>query len=195
MVEMIFRESLSIFQLLIITTLTAIGIFIWAFYRQIRSYLKDLTQSPSIVVCGPKGCGKTSMVKWLTGGEVLSNPIEDHLNVGYLEDGNKKIQIIDGVAIKNIEQLKKLNCRSIIYIFDPSPNSDPVNEQIKDFERVKKTFKNIEILPFINKIDVANRKKLNEIESKVKNFYKISIKTADGLDGLKKNILSAVIKI
>jgi len=186
---MLFKESFSIFQLIITTIVTAVLVFIWAFHRHMRKNLEELVKLPTIVVCGPRTSGKTSFVKWLTGSEVLSHPIEDHLNIGYLQDGEKKIQVLDGIDTKNIEQIKKLNCKLVIYIFDPSPSSAPVSEQIEEFEKIKKAFKNIQILPLINKIDIADKEKLNEIESKLSRLHRISMKASDGLDRLKTEIL------
>lgn len=193
MVEVIFEESLPIFQLMTTTVLISVGIFIWIFYKHIRRYLENLMQSSSIIVCGPKKCGKTSLIKILTKNEVLPDLVED-LNISYLEDGGKKIQIVDGITPKNIKQLKRLNCKLIIYVLDPSPNSISIKEQIKDFEKVERVFKNVKIIPVINKIDIADGKKLNEAKRKIKKFYETSLKTTDGLDELKKIVLSSETK-
>lgn len=186
---MIFEESLPAFQSMGVMILVAVGIFIWRFYLFKNRHLNKLTKIPSVIVLGPKSSGKTSLIKKLTKNKVLSDPIADSLNISYLKDENKKFQIVDGTP-RNIKQFKKLNYKSIIYVFDPSPNSISIKEQIKDFEKVKKSFKDAKFFCVINKADISDGKKLNRIKNKTTRFYIISAKTGDGLGELKGDILS-----
>jgi nucleolar GTP-binding protein len=186
---MIFEESLSLLQSITVAILIAVGILIWRFHVFKKKHFKHLTEIPSIIILGPESSGKTSLIKKLTKSEVFPDPIEDHLNIAYLENGGKKFQVVDGdITPRNLEQLKKLNYKLIVYVFDPSPNSIPIEEQIKNFEKLKKFFGYAKIFPVVNKTDIADGERLNKIKNEIQNFFKISVETGDGLEQLKKTL-------
>jgi GTP1/Obg family GTP-binding protein len=187
--KMIFPESLSLIHSIAVTSIILIIIFVWRFTIFKRRYFNHLIQVPSILVLGPKSSGKTLLTKELTKSEVFPDSMTDHLKLSYLEDGNRRFHVIDG-NLENIERFKSFNNKAVIYVVDPLNPSFP-EEQMNEFEKIKKTFSNAKFFPVINKIDMADGKKLKEIR-KNKDFYLVSAKTGDGIEKLREDILSYI---
>jgi len=190
---MIFEQSLTIFQSITIVTIVAVGFFLWRFYVIRKKYLNRLIQFPSIIILGDRFSGKTSLARVITRNESLAYPLEDGLGINYLKDGNKKVQIIDAnVTPEEVERLKKLNVKSFIYVIDASSNSDSFGNQIKDFEKFKETLNGVKSFVVLNKIDAAEKQKIKKIKDKFKNVYEVSTKTNEGLEDLRKSVLSSL---
>jgi GTP1/Obg family GTP-binding protein len=190
---MLFEQTLTIFQSIIIITVAAVVIFFWRFYVLRKKFFNRLTQLPSIVVLGDRFSGKTSLARAITRNESLVHPLEDGLGINYLKDGNKKVQIIDAnVTPEEVERLKKLNVKSFIYVIDASSNSDSFGNQIKDFEKFKETLIGVKSFVVLNKIDAAEKRTINKIKDNFKNVYEVSTKTNEGLEELRKSVLSSL---
>ena len=100
------------------------------------------------------------------------------------------VQIIDSpryLSKEDIEALKPL-INSIIYIFDVSKNSLPIETQIDFFHKLGNFFEHSLILPIINEKKKADKLKLRELRKRLSNdIPRFSIK--DGNTKLLRNLL------
>ena len=131
---------------------------------------------------GPKSAGKTSFMKEMTD----ESHREGDFNVGRSD----KIQFIDPHNFnvnKNSHLIKmnKFNNKSIVYMFDISPYSESIKKQIKDYEKVKKTFDAINHVIVANKMDIKDDKKLKQIKDNFDSVHAISITKGKGMDKLR----------
>jgi GTP1/Obg family GTP-binding protein len=190
---MIFEQSLTIFQSIIVMAFSAFLVFIWRFYVFRKNSLNALTQLPSIIVVGNKLSGKTSLVRAITSNEPLKHPLEDDLGINYLKEGDKKVQVIDAnVTTEDLERLKRFNLKSFIYVFDASSDPESFKNQIKDFEKFKEIFSGVKSFVVLNKIDLVEKREIKKIKDNFQNVYEISTKTNKGLENLKKSVLTSL---
>ena len=188
---MIFEQPLSIpFAVAFITivSMISVGYRIFAFNKQRYFYLYG---SPSVVVAGHLPY-KTHFVKSLTKKEVLSHPADEFKNeigISYMDFGKKKIQLVDPKNIfigssldgRKIDELKKINCRLLLYLFDVSHNAQPINEQIKNFRRTVSALDDISYIPVMNKIDACDDKKLEKLRQEFKNIHEFPSQNIESL--------------
>jgi GTP1/Obg family GTP-binding protein len=190
---MIFEQTLTIYESVISVTTLAILILFWKFFFFRKKQLEILSILPSAIVIGTRFSGKSSLTKAITESEIYSSLFGDGLGISRFIHGDKKIQLIDAnLNLENIKKLKKLNLKSIIYVFDVSSSLDSLKDQIKDFEDFRKTFKNIKHLVVLNKVDIANKQTLKEIKKIFRDVYEVSAKTNEGLYELRKSVISSL---
>lgn len=190
---MIFEQSLTIFQSIIVMTFSAFLVFIWRFYVFRKNSLNTLTRLPSIIVVGDRFSGKTSLVRAITRNEPIKHPLEDALGINYLRERDKKVQIIDAnVTKEDFEKLKRFNLKSFIYVFDVSSDSESFKNQMKDFEKFKEIFSGVKSFVVLNKIDLVEKREIKKIKNNFQNVYEVSTKTNEGLEDLKKSVISSL---
>ena len=171
-----------------------------AFYGRIASFLKQidpqlksldemrrtLKEFPAIKTSLPTAClfgfpnvGKSTLLAKLTTAkpEIKAYPFTTkNLNIGYLKEPGKKIQIID--APGTLDRFEKMNdiekqaylavkhCADIVvYVFDPT-DEVPEEKQTQLLENVKKYCQ--EIVMYVSKTDVADEKRVKKIKAAAK---------------------------
>jgi GTP1/Obg family GTP-binding protein len=192
---MLFLETIPISYSIGIISGIILIIFSWRFAIFNRSQMQILYKIPSLVVTGPKFSGKTSFIKNITNDNVPSFSIDKEIAMYYLEDQNNKIQLLEFPVNTNENKMKKIrgmNLNSIAYIFDASQNSETIENQMTEFESVKKMFENVPTIIIANKIDVADKQKLDGLKAKFEKIHEISCmenkKTVDEYVLLKNEI-------
>lgn len=129
----------------------------------------------------------------LTNSQIISHPIQDGFNFSTLTIGNQKVQLIevphfvDAVAT-HLNKFKKMKLIGGFYIFDVSKESEPVESQIENFEKIKGFLKDIPLVPVVSKVDVADAKKLEKIKGKFKEIYEVQL--AGELDKIRQDLLT-----
>jgi len=190
---MIFEQTLTIYESVISVTTLAVLILFWKFFFFRKKQLEILSILPSAIVIGTGLSGKSSLTKAITESEIYSSFLGDGLGISRFIHGDRKMQIIDAnLTLENIKKLKKLNLKSIVYVFDVSSSLDSLKNQIKDFEDFRKTFKKIKHLVVLNKVDIANKQTLKEIKKIFRDVYEVSAKTNEGLYEFRKSVISSL---
>ena len=147
----------------------------------------------TIVIAGPPNVGKSSFVKCVSTAkpEVREYPFTTKsLILGHIIlDNEIYIQVIDtpGLLDRPLSRRNKIElqailalkylARVIIFLLDPSETCGyPLNEQINVYRDVKIHFKEIPIIPVLNKIDITTENKINKaIEELGEKALKISV--------------------
>ncbi|MBU3957849.1 MAG: GTP-binding protein [Nanoarchaeota archaeon] len=164
--------------------------------------LPDLQEMPSIVIAGMPNAGKTSLLYRLTGSkpEIESYAFTTkELMAGYFESAAfMNIQIIDtpGLLDRPLERRNNIEMQAvavlkvladfIVYVFDLSEISGPLEKQVSLYEHIKKEFKK-PVIAVANKTDIIGIKELGELEKLAREkLIPISCETGDGIEYLKK---------
>lgn len=190
---MIFEETIPAIISLTLITVVVVILFSLKFRNLRKNFLEAFFKLPSVIVVGPKNSGKITMIKNMTENEVVTNPFEKDVRVGYLTESDNKIQMItlhydSLVSFVNSGELKKLNNKIFLNVFDVSPDSDDIETQITEFEKSLPYFKGSSKIIVANKVDIADDKKLNKLKKKFDKVHKISSITREGLNDLKNDI-------
>jgi nucleolar GTP-binding protein len=140
-------------------------------WRNMRRLPSLDTDKPVVVVAGPPNAGKSSLVRAVSKArvEVASYPFTTKdVWVGHVARGGVTFQIMDTPGLmdrpmeeRNIFERKAILCLQyaadvILFLFDPSPTRYyPLEEQVKLYKDMKENFKDILLMPVLNKIDVG----------------------------------------
>lgn len=183
---MLFEQTISWYVSLILMSAIVIILFTWRFeaFSKIHKHLYNLH---SVIIMGPKAAGKTSLMKEMA--DVAHH--KGDFSVGHAG----KVQLIDphNFNIKSnahLMKMNKFNNKSMIYMFDISPYSEPMKKQVKDYEKIKKMFNNVDHVVVANKVDIKDSKKLQHMKNNFDKFHQISLTKGTGLDKLKSDIAS-----
>jgi len=177
---MLFSEGLSIFYSLGLISTVSAAVFTWRFYLFRTNSLAKLLSLPSILVIGSKISGKSSLINTITKSDISIHPFENDLQLAYLKNENQIVQFVEGPSfakekIDTIKKLKKLNLKSVIYLFDVSKNSDTIENQLENFEDIRNFFSGMPFLIVANKIDTVEKNKVEKLKDRFKKIYEISL--------------------
>jgi GTP1/Obg family GTP-binding protein len=177
---MLFSEGLSIFYSLGLISTVSAAVFTWRFYLFRTNSLAKLLSLPSILVIGSKISGKSSLINTITKSDISIHPFENDLQLAYLKNENQIVQFVEGPSfakekIDTIKKLKKLNLKSVIYLFDVSKNSDTIENQLENFEDIRNFFSGMPFLIVANKIDTVEKNKVEKLKNRFKKIYEISL--------------------
>lgn len=192
---MLLEQLISIITSFVLITAVALVLLTLRFSLLKRRFLKAFYETPSIIVTGPNFSGKKSLITNITNDKVISHPLEGNLKLGYLNLENKKMQLISlpyNLAFDFIksDDFKRMNKKLLINVFDVSSESDDIENQVKNFNKVSPKFDGINKIIVANKIDVVDNKKLSKLRKKFQKIFKTSSVTNDGLEELKSQIVS-----
>ncbi|WP_099210381.1 NOG1 family protein [Thermococcus henrietii] len=186
------------------------------YLNQARNVLKELPvvdlELPTVVIAGHPNVGKSTLLRALTNAkpEVASYPFTTKgINVGQFEEHYLRYQVIDtpGLLDRPLSERNEVEKQAIlalkhlgdviVYIFDPSEYCGfPIEEQMHLFEEILNEFGEFPFIVAINKVDIADEEKTKAIEEFVKakglESVKISARTGEGLEELKKRIIAVV---
>lgn len=193
---MIFEETFSIIASIVFITAFVIFLFTLKFHYFKKRFFKTFYEIPSVIMTGPHLSGKKSLISNITKDEIVSHPFEDNLKLGYLTLEDKKMQFISfpynhAFDFINSEDFEKINKKLLINVFDVSPTSDDIENQIKNFKKISPKFGKVNKVIVANKIDIADNKKLNKLKQKFPKMHKTSSVTNDGLNKLREHIVSS----
>jgi len=177
-------------------------IFSDLFELRLLKRLPDLQEMPTIVIAGMPNAGKTSLLYRLTGSkpEIESYAFTTKgLMAGYFESATfMNIQIIDtpGLLDRPLEKRNSIEMQAvavlkviadfIVYVFDLSEISGPLEKQVSLYEHIKKEFKK-PVIAVANKTDIIGIKELGELEKLAKEkLIPISCETGGGIKELKE---------
>lgn len=177
----------------------AATIFSIRFYMFRSRRLKNLLKYPLVLVLGLPNSGKTSLIKALTNGSVIADPVKDNFEFSFVTYGGKNYQFCDfpyflkdsKIDESGISEIKKLNPNLIIYLIDVSPFSDSIEAQINILNKIKSELKDVPVFIVANKVDSSDGRKIKELEEKLsEDIYRISLYTGDGIEKLKQAIFT-----
>jgi len=170
---MILPETFSIYTSIALLTVVSSAFVVWRFLA-LRKSLLSLSFVPVFLVTGVRQSGKTSFINALSSrlSTIASRQVQ-FVELPAIIDGT-----VDG-------EIKKVDPSFVIYIFDVSKDSLPIEKQIEDFETVKKIAGNVPCIFVANKIDCVDEAKLAALENRFGKVVKLSLKNADSID-LKK---------
>lgn len=177
--------------------------FAWRYNVLKRKALKALYSIPSILVSGPKKSGKSSIVKLIANKDVSEHIFRDDISLCRVEFGGMALQFIelpyigsmsvaDGRLSKlDLKELKKFNIMHFIYLFDMSESHGNIENQLEDFDRIRKTVGGVPFTVIANKVVDHKDGKLSRLEQRFEKLYTIS---AFRKDGIKSNDISQLRK-
>jgi len=158
------------------------------FLNYARNQMKELPsinpELTTIVVAGFPNVGKSLFVRQISSAKpkIAKYPFTtQQLNIGHITINNQKVQVIDtpGLLDRNPEERNKIELQAImalqyladliIFILDPSEHCGyTMDEQCKLLDKVRKLFKDVEILDVENKVDIlsssSDRLKISSLE-------------------------------
>jgi nucleolar GTP-binding protein len=160
----------------------------------------DIRDLPTVVIAGYPNVGKSSLVKELSSAKpkIARYPFTtQQIHVGHIKRREKRYQVIDTPGlldrpIKNKIERQAIAALShladlIIFISDPSETCGyQIKNQMNMLAQIKTTFKNKPIILVENKVDLKRTGS---------NFFKISCKTGEGIERLRKEIFSTLDKV
>jgi nucleolar GTP-binding protein len=166
--------------------------FLCEVIKNIKNF-PTLKEGFTVVIAGMPNVGKSSLLKQLTSSrpEIRPYPFTTKsILVGYIEEGHKRLQIIDtpGILDRPIEErnpierqailsLKKL-ADLILFVFDPSETCGfTIESQLELFNEINSNFK--EVIPVFNKLDLLDEDTTKNLE----NIVKVSALMCSALDG------------
>jgi GTP1/Obg family GTP-binding protein len=173
---MLFPEGLPIFHSIGLIVGISSVLFVWRFHVFRKNSIATLISLPSIVVAGAKFSGKTVLIKSITGSETSAHPFEDSFKLSYLKGEKQTLQFIEIPSLveereKELQKIKNLNLNSMIYVFDVSENSEPIENQLENFENDKRIFGEIPFIPVASKIDLSENEKVEELKNRFGKVY------------------------
>lgn len=176
---MLFTETLPAFYSIALMIAISATVFGGRFYIFRKKSLLRLYASPSILIAGSRLSGKTSLIKAITGNDISIHPFKGSLSLAYLKSGDKTLQVIEDCCLiggkgNNLKDLMKLDLISLIYIFDVSKDSEPIEVQLESFENTRKIFDKVPFMVVANKADIADMAKIERLEIKFEKVYKTS---------------------
>ncbi len=179
-------------------------------FKTIREFKYAVAQLPSIdfsqprlVVAGMPSSGKSSFVKRVSTAkvEVASYPFTTkQIHVGHVDLRRYKLQVVDtpGILDRPWDSMNEIERKAVaairylpnalLFLYDVSDEGYGVEEQSEVLENVLKIVPKEKVVIAMNKIDVANERKVKMVEEKAKEMglpvYRVSVKTGEGINEL-----------
>jgi len=179
-------------------------------FKTIRDFKYAVAQLPSIdfdqprlVVAGMPSSGKSSFVKRVSTAEVevASYPFTTkQVHVGHVDLKRYKLQVVDtpGILDRPWEELNEIERKAavairylpnvLLFLYDVSDEGYGIEEQNAVLDNVLRIVPKEKVVVALNKMDVANEKKVRMAEERAKELglpvFKVSMKTGKGLDEL-----------
>jgi len=154
---------------------------------------------PTLVIAGYPNSGKSTFMKNLTGSKVkiaVYPFTTQKILIGHAKLRYQRYQIIDspGLLDRPMEKRNRIEQQAILaineladvilFLVDPTTELEP---QLNLLEEIRKEFKS-NIFVAINKTDIAEREKVNELKQKLKNPMEISALREEDCKGTFKKI-------
>ncbi|MEM3452311.1 MAG: GTPase [Candidatus Hadarchaeum sp.] len=179
------------------------------FLKEAAKRLSDLPDVyldlPTIVIAGYPNVGKSTLLKALTGSAPKIAPYPfttTGLQLGYFEHGHQRYQVIDTpglldrplekrnkVELQAISALKHL-AKSIVFILDPSESCGyRSKDQLNLLEDVRKSFPETKVFVVVNKTDLLNKEKIEEMRKVHPDVLFITATTGEGVSELKQKLI------
>lgn len=193
---MIFVETIPITLSIIFAVSVSGAIFALRYGILRKKSLEALYALPSVLVTGPKKVGKSSIIKLMTNEDVLTHAFKDDIKLCIVGKGKNAVQFIElpglsdditttaeGFLFKrlSLKKLKKFNMKHMIYIFDMSKSSEKFDNQLEDFDDIKKTVGDLPLTVIANKLHDSEKEKLEKLKSRFEKVYEISAFKNDGI--------------
>lgn len=149
--------------------------------KKILLSFPTLKEEPTIVVAGYPNVGKSTFVRTLTGCKVKVAPYPfttQNILIGYKRLKYEEYQIIDspGLLDRSMEKRNWIELQAIlaikeladviVFMIDPTIDIEP---QLSLLNEIREKF-NIKIFAVINKIDIAEKEKVEYIKNKIAEF-------------------------
>ncbi len=189
-------------------------------FKTIRDFKYAIAQLPSIdfeqprlVVAGMPSSGKSSFVKRISTAEVevASYPFTTkQVHVGHVDLKKYKLQVIDtpGILDRPWEKLNEIERKAavairylpnvLLFLYDVSDESYGIEEQNTVLENVLKIVPKSKVVVALNKMDIANERKVKLAEEYAKELglpvYKVSMKTGEGLEEMMEFLVKKALK-
>ncbi len=175
------------------------------FLEETRLRIKEIPSVKemfTVVVAGYPNVGKSTFVRNISSAEpkVDVYPFttkEIHVGHTYLE-GKGSIQIIDtpGILDRPISKRNKIEkqailalkhlANSIIFLLDPSETCGySLKNQLHLFHEIKKLFKEVPLVPVLNKIDLSERSKVERLVKELDALTTISVQRKRAIETFK----------
>ncbi|MEM4188581.1 MAG: GTPase [Candidatus Hadarchaeum sp.] len=179
------------------------------FLKEAAKRLSDLPDVyldlPTIVIAGYPNVGKSTLLKVLTGSSPKIAPYPfttTGLQLGYFEHKHQRYQVIDTpglldrplekrnqVELQAISALKHL-AKSIVFILDPSESCGyRLEDQLNLLKDVRKSFPETKIFVVVNKTDLLNKDKIEEMWKAHPDALFIKATTGEGVAELKQKLI------
>lgn len=170
------------------TTVFVTALFSIIFYAHRKEIMRSFYKLPSVVLLGS---GAEGAIREITNKEAMPHVKEEDFYVGYHTNG-ETLQLVAPRNVKSsvvLRKMKGMNCKSLVYVFDVSPSSEPIVEQIKAFNRAQSAL-GADYIVVANNAHAADKGKLKRVRSMFGDIHEVSLTNRKGVDRLRASILS-----
>lgn len=187
--------------------------------KRARDHLKSLKEAferlsdlpsvyvdmPTVVIAGYPNVGKTMLLKQLTGSEPEIAPYPfttKGLKLGYFERDHERYQVIDtpGLLDRPLEKRNPIERQAIaalrhladfvIFVLDPSETCGyELESQLHLLEDVRRTFLDVKVLAVMNKADLFDERRKQEVQKLCKDAIFTSAAVGKGVAELEELIV------
>lgn len=173
------------------TAVFVTALFSVIFYAHRKEITRSFYKLPSVALLGS---GAEGAIREITNKEAMPHVKEEDFYVGYHTNG----ETLQLVAPRNhnmksgavLRKMKGMNCKSLVYVFDVSPHSEPIEEQIKAFNKSQNALSGADYIVVANNAHEPDKGKLKKIRNMFEDVHEVSLSSRKGLDRLRASILS-----
>jgi len=149
--------------------------------KEYRRFPSINLNTPVIVIAGYPNVGKSSLVTWLSSAtpEIAEYPFTTKtISVGHLTTDSEELQVLDlpGLVDRPMTKRNVVEQRAIaaiqyladviVFLFDPTLTCGyEVSSQVALFNEITRAFTEVEIIPVINKSDIATNEEIHKAHS------------------------------
>jgi GTP1/Obg family GTP-binding protein len=170
---MMLIQTLPVIISLIFASGVSAIVFAWRYVALRKKALNLLYSWPSILVAGPKISGKSWLIRLMTEQDVSEHVFVDDIGLSRVKIGERTIQFVEMPFAGSSENLGKLNLKRIMYVFDTSDSSEPLDRQLEHLDWIEKKFRDVRVVPIANKVRDSKSEKLRALKDKFERIYEI----------------------
>lgn len=165
---MMFVQTMPIIYSLIFALSVGSVVFVWRYAALRKRALSLLYSLPSVMVVGPKLSGKSALIELITNQSASTHIFRNDLKLSKLKSGKQIIQFIElpyQPDEKTVADMKKLNLKRILYVFDASESAESMEKQLEYANEINKMFEGVQLTPVANKVHDSKKEKIEKLRT------------------------------
>jgi hypothetical protein len=185
---MMFPQTFPLAYTMLAAGCASAAIFAWRISDLRTRAISAACAIPSVIVAGVRGSGKTSLIRSMTGSAPVRNPFMEGLLFSYAKGAAGRMQYVellsDTLTKRNegLGLLRKLNVQAMIFIFDVTAHSPPIEDQLRSYDYLASSIPGVSIIVASTKKSHSDEIRTGELRRRfghVHEFY--SLGSAEGI--------------